>query len=75
MKNLDEKLDNILSKFKEIETNLSSQKDFDSNNLIKLNKEYSELLPLVETIRDYLKNNKEIVKTNLFMVIFYFNIV
>jgi len=66
MKNLDEKLDSILVKHKDIEKKLSNTDDIDTQELITLNKEYSELLPLVEAINEYkkciieIKNLKEL---------------
>ena len=53
MKDLNIKLDSIIEKHKEIEKKLSDQNNINSENLIKLNKEYSELLPLVESITEY----------------------
>ena len=50
MKDLDIKLDDILEKHKKIEKKLSDQNNINSDKLIKLNKEYSELSPLVESI-------------------------
>lgn len=50
MTDLDLKLDTILIKHKEIEKKLSDHANIDTNKLIKLNKEYSDLLPLVESI-------------------------
>ena len=43
MKNLDEKLDSILLKHKDIEKKLSKTDDIDTQELISLNKEYSNL--------------------------------
>ena len=63
MKNLDEKLDSILLRHKDIETKLSNTDNIETQELITLNKEYSELLPLVETINEYKKCAIEI--TNL----------
>ena len=53
MKDLEVKLDIILKKHKEIEKKLSDQDHFDSNTSIKLNKEYSELAPLVQSITEF----------------------
>ena len=53
MKDLSVKLQAITAKYREIEKNLSLQSSLDTNNLIKLNKEYADLTPLVEKIDDY----------------------
>ena len=60
MKDLTNTLDTILIKYREIETNLIDQDKLDKNTLIKLNKEYAELTPLVEKINDYQKCKKNI---------------
>ncbi len=51
MINFEKQFDNIESKFKEIENNLNSQSSLDTEKLIKLNREYAELTPIVETIK------------------------
>ena len=53
MINFEKQFDNIESKFKEIENNLNSQSSLDTEKLIKLNREYAELTPIVETIKKY----------------------
>ena len=53
MINFEKQFDNIESKFKDIENNLNNQIDLDTEKLIKLNKEYAELTPIVETIKKY----------------------
>ena len=60
MKDLDIKLDDILEKHKKIEKKLSDQNNINSDKLIKLNKEYSELSPLVESITEFKKCQIEI---------------
>ena len=60
MINFEKQFDNIESKFKEIENNLNNQIDLDTENLIKLNKEYAELTPIVETIKQYKSDKVEI---------------
>ena len=59
MKDFANKLNTIIDKYKNIEKELSLQNNLNKENLIKLNKEYAELTPLVETIRDFnkCKNN------------------
>ena len=58
MINFEKQFDNIESKFKDIENNLNSQSSLDTEKLIKLNREYAELTPIVETIKKY-KNEKK----------------
>ena len=53
MINLKEKLDIIIQKHKEIEKELSNQEKTNTDKLVKLNKEYSELNPLVESINEF----------------------
>ena len=60
MINFEKQFDNIESKFKDIEISLNNQKDLDTEKLIKLNKEYAELTPIVETIKQYKKEKGEI---------------
>ena len=60
MKDLNIKLDSIIEKHKEIEKKLSDQNNFDTNKSIKLNKEYSELTPLVQSITEFKKCQNEI---------------
>ena len=60
MINFEKQFDNIESKFKEIESNLNNQSNLDTEKLIKLNKEYAELTPIVETIKQYKKDKGEI---------------
>ena len=61
MKDLDNKLEQIITKYKEIEKNLSKQNNSDTESLIRLNKEYAELTPLVEKVYEY-QNCKKILK-------------
>jgi len=60
MINFEKQFDNIESKFKDIENNLNNQIDLDTEKLIKLNKEYAELTPIVETIKQYKSDKDEI---------------
>ena len=64
MVNFEKQFDNILFKYNEIETNLSNQQGIDSQKLIKLNKEYSELKPIVDKINNFNKNKKDIDDLN-----------
>ena len=70
MKDLEVKLDIVLEKHKEIEKKLSDQNNFDTNKSIKLNKEYSELTPLVQSITEFktcqneINNLKELLDEN-----------
>ena len=48
MKNLNNTLNTISVKYKDIEKSLLKQDELDKDSLIKLNKEYAELTPLIE---------------------------
>ena len=67
MNNFDEQLKIILEKHKVIEKKLSHQHDLDSDKLVSLNKEYSELNPKVEIINEFynIKNDIENLKSLL----------
>ena len=60
MINFEKQFDNIETKFKDIENNLNNQSDLNTEKLVKLNKEYAELSPIVETIIKYKKEKIEI---------------
>ncbi len=60
MINFEKQFDNIEKKFREIENNLNNQSNLGTEKLIKLNREYAELTPIVETISKYKKEKKEI---------------
>ena len=64
MINLDKQFSIILEKFKLIENSLNNMNDIDSNELIKLNREYSELRPIVEKIQEYNYLQKDILNLN-----------
>ena len=59
MINFEKQFDNIESKFKNIENNLNNQIDLNTEKLIKLNKEYAELSPIVEKIKKYKDDKSE----------------
>ncbi len=64
MINLDKQFKIILEKFKLIENSLNNMNNIDSNELIKLNREYSELRPIVEKIQEYNDLQKDILNLN-----------
>jgi len=64
MINLDKQFAIILEKFKLIESSLNNMNNTDSNELIKLNREYSELRPIVEKIEEYNGLQKDILNLN-----------
>ena len=64
MINLDKQFSIILEKFKLIENSLNNMNNIDSNELIKLNREYSELRPIVEKIQEYDDLQKDILNLN-----------
>ena len=61
MINLDKQFSIILEKFELIENSLNNMNNIDSNELIKLNREYSELRPIVEKIQEYNDLQKDIL--------------
>ncbi len=64
MINFEKQFKNIETKFKDIESNLNNQTDINTEKLIKLNKEYAELMPIVETIKRYKIEKNEISELN-----------
>ena len=64
MINLDKQFSIILEKFKLIESSLNNMNDIESNELIKLNREYSELRTIVEKIQEYNNLQKDILNLN-----------
>ena len=66
MINFEKQFEIILQNYKEIENTLNNQSKFDSEKLIKLNKEYADLKPIVNTITNYKKEENDIKElTNL----------
>ncbi len=61
MINLDKQFSIILEKFKLIENSLNNMNGIDSNELVKLNRDYSELRPIVEKIQEYNNLQKDIL--------------
>jgi len=64
MRNFEDKLNAIKKKYIEIEKDLSHQNGVDPVKLVKLNKEYSELTTIVETINIYKLLKKDIENLN-----------
>jgi len=60
MINFEKQFENIKNKYNEIENSLNNQTGYDSDKLIKLNKEYAELKPIVNTINIYKKDKRDI---------------
>ena len=60
MINFEKQFENIINKYNEIENSLNNQTGYDSDKLIKLNKEYAELKPIVNTINIYKKDKNDI---------------
>ena len=67
MVNFEKQFDNILEKNREIETSLNNQGNYDSEKLIKLNKEYAELKPIVNTINNFKKHKTDISDLNILL--------
>jgi len=67
MVNFEKQFDNILKKYQEIENNLNNQGNYNSEKLIKLNKEYAELKPIVATINNFKKYKKDIADLRILL--------
>ena len=67
MVNFEKQFNNILEKFQEIENNLNNQGNYNSEKLIKLNKEYAELKPIVETINNFKKYKTDIADLSILL--------
>ncbi len=65
MINLDDQFVNILEKYNKIEDSLNKMENNSSDNLIRLNKEYAELKPIVDKIEEYKKEKSEISNLNI----------
>ena len=64
MNNFENQFDIIVKKHQYIEKSLSNQNNLDRDKLIKLNKEYSELTPIVKSINQYNSIKKDIENLN-----------
>ena len=67
MVNFEKQFNSILEKFQEIENNLNNQGNYNSEKLIKLNKEYAELKPIVETINNFKKYKTDIADLSILL--------
>lgn len=65
MKDFVKQFENIEFKYRDIESNLNTQSGLETEKLVKLNKEYAELTPIVETIKKYKDNKSEINELSL----------
>ena len=61
MKDITNQLDGILKTYKDIEKKLSNQDSLETFKLIELNKEYSELTPIVDVIKLFNKNKEDLI--------------
>ena len=64
MINLDNQFSNILNKYNRIEESLNNMETTNSENLIKLNREYADLKPIVDKIEEYKKEKEEVLNLN-----------
>jgi len=64
MNNFENQFDIIVKKHQNIEKSLSNQDNLDRDKIIKLNKEYSELTPVVKSINQYNSVKKDIENLN-----------
>ena len=67
MVNFEKRFEIIIQKYNEIENNLNNQSSFNSEKLIKLNKEYAELKPIVDIIHDFNNHKKDIEDLNFLL--------
>ena len=61
MINLNNQFLTIIDKYKKIEESLNNMEVTNSESLVKLNKEYAELKPIVDKIEEYKKEQNEIL--------------
>ena len=61
MRNIAIQLEGIIKKHNDIEKKLSNHDVLETSKLIELNKEYSELAPIVEVINLYNENKKNLI--------------
>ena len=64
MNHFEDQLNSIVKKHQEIEKNLSEHVYINSDDLIKLNKEYSDLKPIVDSIKQFNSMKKDIENLN-----------
>ncbi len=64
MINFDIQFSKILEKYKNVQENLNKTEKLNSEDLIKMNKEYSDLKPLVDKIEEYKKEQTDIENLN-----------
>ena len=64
MINLDLQFSNILDKYKKIQNSLNEMSNSSAEELMKLNREYAELKPIVDKIEEYKKEKTEILNLN-----------
>ena len=67
MIDFEKQFENIESKFEDIESNLNNQSGLETEKLVKLNKEYAELSPIVETIKKYKYDKNEISELSVLL--------
>ena len=64
MINFKNQFSKILEKYKNVENSLNKMDNLSSEDLIKMNREYSELRPIVDKIEQYKKEETEILNLN-----------
>ena len=64
MINLDNQFSNIIDKYNKIEESLNNPANLNSEELIRLNREYADLRPIVDKIEEYKKFQNEILSLN-----------
>tara|TARA_B100001057_G_scaffold490908_1_gene580074 strand:- start:798 stop:1874 length:1077 start_codon:yes stop_codon:yes gene_type:complete len=64
MINFDNQFSKILEKYKNVENTLNKMNNLSSEDLIKMNREYADLRPIVDKIEEFKKEQKEILNLN-----------
>ena len=64
MINFDNQFSKILEKYKNVENTLNKMDNLSSEDLIKMNREYADLRPIVDKIEEFKKEQKEILNLN-----------
>ena len=64
MINLKNQFSKILEKYKNVENTLNKMDNLSSDDLIKMNREYADLKPIVDKIEQYKKEQTEILNLN-----------
>ena len=64
MINFESQFSSILNRFREIQNSLNNMENTSSDDLVKFNREYADLKPVVDKIEEYKKEQNEIKNLN-----------